>query len=163
MDRHLEAMPEDWQRMLAVVAHPDHPVDDGRAVVGYVIVIVTDGDAGIDGLPPGEAGPIRVAEQEHSAKVVGVDDVRFLHYADGVVEPTMALRRDLAREIRRARREVLLTATYDLTYGLGPGSESRTRLSIVRSASPPWTPRESRPFGPPARCRALLQATARLA
>ena len=78
--------------------------------VGYVIF--TDGEAGIDGLPPGEAGPIRVAGHEHRAKLVGVDDVRFLQYPDRVIEPTMALRRDLAREIRRARPEVPLTATY---------------------------------------------------
>jgi len=129
MDRPLEAMPDDWQRMLAVVAHPDD-LEYGAASavarwtaagkwVGYVIV--TDGEAGIDGLPPGEAGPIRVAEQEHSAKIVGVDDVRFLGYPDGVVEATPALRRDLAREIRRARPDVVLIATYDLTYGLGAG------------------------------------------
>jgi LmbE family N-acetylglucosaminyl deacetylase len=122
-------MPDDWQRMLAVVAHPDD-LEYGAASaiarwttmgkwVGYVIV--TDGEAGIDALSPDEAGPIRVAEQEHSAKLVGVDDVRFLGYPDGVVEATTALRRDLAREIRRARPDVLLIATYDLTYGLGDG------------------------------------------
>ena len=31
-----------------------------------------------------------------------------------------ALRRDLTREIRRFRSEVLLIANYDLTYGLMP-------------------------------------------
>ena len=129
MEHRVEVMPEDWQRMLAIVAHPDD-LEYGAASaiarwtragkwVGYVIV--TDGEAGIDGLPPGEAGPIRVAEQEHSARLVGVDDVTFLGYPDGVVEPTPALRRDLAREIRRARPDVLLIATYDLTYGLGAG------------------------------------------
>ena len=81
-----------------------------------------------------------MAGHEHRAKLVGVDDVRFLQYPDRVIEPTMALRRDLAREIRRARPEVPLTATYDLTYGLGAGQQIATRLSIVRSAAPPWTP-----------------------
>jgi LmbE family N-acetylglucosaminyl deacetylase len=128
MDRHLEAMPDDWERMLAVVAHPDD-LEYGAASavarwtkagkwVGYVIV--TNGEAGIDGLPPDEAGPIRMAEQEHSATIVGVDAVRFLGYPDGVVEPGPGLRRDLAREIRRSQPEVLLIATYDLTYGLSP-------------------------------------------
>ena len=42
--------------------------------------MVTDGEAGIDGLPPHEAGPPRVAEQQVSAKVVGVHDVAFLGY-----------------------------------------------------------------------------------
>jgi LmbE family N-acetylglucosaminyl deacetylase len=84
-------------------------------------VIVTDGEAGIDGLSPDEAGPIRVAEQEMSAKLVGVEDVAFLSYRDGVVEYGTALRCDLAREIRRHRPDVLLIATYDLTYGMSAG------------------------------------------
>src|SRR6185295_16653415 len=38
-----------------------------------------------------------------AAAVVGVDDVRFLGYPDGRLEPTLALRRDLARVIRAVR------------------------------------------------------------
>jgi LmbE family N-acetylglucosaminyl deacetylase len=128
MDVRLETMPEDWERLLAIVAHPDD-LEYGAASavarwtragkwVGYVVA--TDGEAGIDGLPPHEAGPVRVAEQQVSAKVVGVDDVAFLGYRDGVVEYSTALRRDLTREIRRYRPDVLLIATYDLTYGLTP-------------------------------------------
>jgi LmbE family N-acetylglucosaminyl deacetylase len=126
MDTALEPMPEDWQRLLAVVAHPDD-LEYGAASaiarwtaagreVGYVIV--TDGEAGIDGLSPAEARPVRRREQITSAKVVGVDDVTFLGHRDGVVEAGLGLRRDLARQIRRFRPEVLLTATFDLTYGL---------------------------------------------
>jgi LmbE family N-acetylglucosaminyl deacetylase len=126
VDHPLAPMPEDWQRMLAVVAHPDD-LEYGAASaiaswtasgrwVGYVIV--TDGEAGIDGLAPAKAGPTRVAEQQRSASIVGVEDVRFLGHADGSVEPTLTLRRDLAREIRRARPDLLLIATYELTYGL---------------------------------------------
>ena len=36
-------------------------------------------------MPPEDAGPVRVVEQEMSAKVVGVEDVTFLGYRDGVV------------------------------------------------------------------------------
>jgi LmbE family N-acetylglucosaminyl deacetylase len=79
-------------------------------------VIVTDGEAGIDGISPAEAGPLRQKEQVASAAVVGVDDVTFLSQPDGVVENGLVLRRDIAREIRRFRPDVLLTATYDLTY-----------------------------------------------
>ena len=129
MDSTLEVMPDDWQRMLAIVAHPDD-LEYGAASaiaawtaagkwVGYVIV--TDGEAGIDAMPPSEAGPIRVVEQQHSAKVVGVDDVTFLGHPDGIVENSVRLRRELAREIRRTRPDVLLIATYDLTYGFAGG------------------------------------------
>ena len=60
MDLRLETMPDDWQRLLAIVAHPDD-LEYGAASavarwtrsgkwVGYVIV--TNGEAGIDGLAP---------------------------------------------------------------------------------------------------------------
>ena len=131
MTGELEVMPEGWQRMLAVVAHPDD-LEYGAAsavarwtaagkTVGYVVV--TDGEAGIDGIEPAEAAPLRRREQEASARIVGVDDVAFLGYADGIVEPGLALRRDVARQVRRFRPDVLLTATYDLTYGL-PGQDA---------------------------------------
>jgi LmbE family N-acetylglucosaminyl deacetylase len=129
MEQQFETVPDDWTRMLAIVAHPDD-LEYGAAGaiarwtrqgkwVGYVIV--TNGEAGIDGVPPQHAGPTRVAEQELSARIVGVDDVTFLGYRDGVVECDLALRRDLAREIRRTQPDVLLIATYDLTYGLAAG------------------------------------------
>jgi LmbE family N-acetylglucosaminyl deacetylase len=122
----LEPMPEGWQRLLAVVAHPDDLEYGAASAVArwtsagrdVAYVIVTDGEAGIDGTPPAEAGPIRRREQVASAEVVGVDDVTFLGHRDGVVEAGPALRRHLARQIRRFRPDVLLTATFDLTYGM---------------------------------------------
>jgi LmbE family N-acetylglucosaminyl deacetylase len=125
----LEVMPEDWRRLLAIAAHPDdldygaasavaHWTSAGKSV-GYVMV--TNGEAGIDGIAPHHAGPVRQQEQRISAKVVGVDDVSFLGYPDGVVEYGLGLRRDLSREIRRFRPDLLLTATYDVTYGLPVG------------------------------------------
>jgi LmbE family N-acetylglucosaminyl deacetylase len=123
-------MPDDWRRLLAIVAHPDDLeygaasaiagwTDTGKAV-GYVIV--TDGEAGIDGLAPSETGRVRRREQIISAAVVGVEDVTFLGYPDGTIEAGIGLRRELARQIRRFRPDVLLTATYELTYGL-PGQD----------------------------------------
>ena len=129
MTGQLQTLPEDFARALAVVAHPDD-LEYGAASaiarwtrngpsVGYVIV--TDGEAGIDGLDPAEAGPLRQKEQVASAAIVGVDDVTFLGHRDGVVENGLGPRRDIARQIRRYRPEVLVTATYELTYGLAAG------------------------------------------
>jgi LmbE family N-acetylglucosaminyl deacetylase len=125
----LEPMPDDWRRCLAVVAHPDD-LEYGAASaiarwtragksVGYVIV--TDGEAGIEGVPPSEAAVLRQKEQLASAAVVGVEDVTFLHHPDGIVQYGPDLRRDIARQIRRTRPDVVLTATPALTYGLGVG------------------------------------------
>ena len=129
MTGQLQIVPEDWNRAMAIVAHPDD-LEYGAAsaiarwtgagkAVAYVIA--TDGEAGIDGLTPVEAGPLRQKEQLASAAVVGVGDVTFLGYRDGVVEAGRGLRRDIARQIRRFRPDVLLTATYELTYGMAAG------------------------------------------
>lgn len=103
----------DVARVLVVSAHPDD-VDFGFA--GSVAVmtdlgiavsycIVTDGDAGGAelGIPREEMGPLRRDEQRAAAAVVGVDDVHFLGYPDGRLEPTLELRRDLTRVIRQVR------------------------------------------------------------
>ena len=110
-------MPEDWSRAMAVVAHPDDLeygaasavarwTDQGKEVV---YVLVTSGEAGIDGRPPEEVGPLREAEERASAAAVGVDSVEFLGHPDGLVTCGVALRADIAGAIRRHRPEVVLT------------------------------------------------------
>jgi LmbE family N-acetylglucosaminyl deacetylase len=103
----------DVERVLVVAAHPDD-VDFGfagsvaqltDAGIEVTYCIVTDGDAGgaETGLPREEMGPRRREEQTAAAAVVGVHDLRFLGYPDGRVEPTLDLRRDIARVIRDVR------------------------------------------------------------
>lgn len=121
----VEPLDETWDRLLAVVAHPDD-LEYGAASaiarwtaagkwVGYVIV--TSGEAGMDDTPPAEAAKIRRAEQLASAAAVGVSDVWFLEHPDGAVQYDLALRRDITRMIRMTRPDLLLTATQQLTFG----------------------------------------------
>jgi LmbE family N-acetylglucosaminyl deacetylase len=63
-------------------------------------------------MPPGEAAPAREEEERASARVVGVTEVDFGSHRDGVVEYGLALRRDIAREIRRRRPDVVVTGHY---------------------------------------------------
>ncbi|MGW6685134.1 PIG-L deacetylase family protein [Streptomyces sp. NPDC054961] len=125
----LEPMPTDWQRALAVVAHPDDLeygcsaavadwTDGGREVV---YVLATRGEAGIDTLAPAECAPLREAEQRASAAVVGVRTVEFLDYHDGVVEYGLDLRRDIAAAIRRHRPELVITMNHRDTWGGAEG------------------------------------------
>lgn len=104
---------EQVERVLVVTAHPDD-VDFGAAGsiakltdagVEVVYCIVTDGDAGgfDPTVPRSEIGAIRRREQTMAAEAVGVKELHFLGYPDGYLEVTMALRRDIAREIRRVR------------------------------------------------------------
>jgi LmbE family N-acetylglucosaminyl deacetylase len=113
-------------KALAVVAHPDD-VDFGMAGtvatltslgVDVAYCIVTSGDAGGDELfmPREERARLREDEQRKAAACVGVTDVTFLGYPDGMVEPTLALRRDLARVIRKVRPDLVLTQSPERNY-----------------------------------------------
>jgi LmbE family N-acetylglucosaminyl deacetylase len=120
-------MPEDWQRLVAVVAHPDD-LEYGAASaiarwtnqgkdVSYVLA--TSGEAGIDAMAPSETGPLREDEERRSAAVVGVTHVEFLGHPDGVVELGLALRRDIAGALRRLRPDIVLTLNFELSWGEG--------------------------------------------
>lgn len=114
------------ERVLVIVAHPDD-VDFGAAGsvatwtdagIEVTYCIVTDGDAGgFDAsVSRAEMAEIRRAEQTEAAKHVGVSDLIFLGYADGRVESTLELRRDLARVIRRVRPQRVVTQSPDRRY-----------------------------------------------
>src|SRR5690606_4753331 len=105
--RSLEPVPEDWERALAVVAHPDD-LEYGCAAAlakwtsqgkSIVEVLATRGEAGIDGMEPEESARVRTQEQIDSAAVVGISTVEFLDHPDGMLQPGLDLRRDLARAI----------------------------------------------------------------
>jgi len=115
---HINAEPTPPRRAIVIAAHPD---DIEFVVAGTVArwvqagtqvryVLVTSGDAGSHqpGMTREELARIREAEQRAAAHVVGVDDLVFLGYHDGEVEPTLALRRDLVREIRRFKPDVVI-------------------------------------------------------
>jgi LmbE family N-acetylglucosaminyl deacetylase len=112
---------EDVQRVLVVAAHPDD-VDFGAAgtVATWVknglevsYLLVTRGDAGgFDETPRDEMPVLREAEQRAAAGAVGVTDVAFLDgYPDGTLTPSIPLRRDITRAIRRVRPERIVTSS----------------------------------------------------
>jgi LmbE family N-acetylglucosaminyl deacetylase len=121
----MEPMPEDWDRAVAVVAHPDD-LEYGMASamarftrqgkqVSYVLA--TSGEAGIDAMAPNRCGPLREEEQRRSAAIVGVDHVEFLGHPDGSVAYGLRLRQDLAGALRRLRPEVVFGMNFDLSWG----------------------------------------------
>jgi LmbE family N-acetylglucosaminyl deacetylase len=103
---------------MVIVAHPD---DAEFTVAGTVVawteagcrvtyVVCTDGNTGSHepDMTRERLAEIRRAEQRAACKALGVDEVVFLGYDDGQLQPTLDLRRDLVRVIRQYRPEVLI-------------------------------------------------------
>ena len=116
----LEPFGDDFASVLCVVAHPDDIeygtaaavarwTDAGKRVTYFLL---TRGEAGIDTMHPDEAAGVREQEERDGAAVVGVTEVDFGTHRDGVVEYGLTLRRDIAREIRRRRPDMVVTGHY---------------------------------------------------
>ena len=114
------------QRALVVVAHPDD-IDFGMAGTMAVLTsqgvdvaycLVTSGDAGGDEstLTKQERAEVRESEQTAAAAVVGVTKLTFLRWPDGQVEPTLELRKAIARVIREHRPDLVITQSPERNY-----------------------------------------------
>jgi LmbE family N-acetylglucosaminyl deacetylase len=108
-----------YRRTLVVSAHPDDSeflfgaavarlVRDGSQVT---YVVCSDGANGSRNLEASreEIAAARYEEQRAAARELGVEDVVFLGFPDGRLSPTDELRTAIAREIRRARPELVIT------------------------------------------------------
>ncbi len=106
---------------MSIHAHPD---DQDFTVAGtlakwakagckIVSVIITSGDAGSNdpskhGSYKPELAHLREDEQRAANKVLGINETVFLRYPDGELVASIALRKDITREIRRYKPEVVL-------------------------------------------------------
>jgi LmbE family N-acetylglucosaminyl deacetylase len=148
----LESFPEDWDRGLAVVAHPDDMEYGAAAAVArwtrqgktFAYVLVSDGEAGIATMSPADAGPVRRDEQRAGCAVVGVTDVDFLGWPDGTIVEGLELRTALAGVIRRHRPEVVVSINFRESWGGSSWNHAdhravgRALLDAVRDAANPW-------------------------
>ena len=148
----LPVLPEDWERCLAVVAHPDDIEYGSSAAFArwtaqgkqITYLLATRGEAGIDGVHPDEAGPLREREQRAAARAVGVDTVEFLDHRDGAVDYGLPLRRDLVRAVRRHRPDVVVSGAFTvrMVHGLTNQADHRAvglaALDAARDAGNRW-------------------------
>lgn len=103
---------------MVITAHPDDAEFTVAGTVarwakeGYAViyVICTDGSRGSNepDMPPERMAPIRHAEQLEAARILGVQAVIFLDYEDGTLQPSLELRRDLTRLIRRYKPDIVI-------------------------------------------------------
>lgn len=110
------------RRAMSIYAHPD---DQEFSIGGtlakwsgagseIISVVITSGDSGSndpskDGSHKKELAELREQEQLAANGVLGVKETIFLRYADGELEPTIALRKDLTRLIRQYKPDTVLT------------------------------------------------------
>jgi LmbE family N-acetylglucosaminyl deacetylase len=106
------------ESVLGIFAHPD----DSEFTVGgtvarwaragcrVVYVFCTDGDVGTHDpdMTREQLAAIRRQEEREACRILGVEDVIFLGYGDGMLQPTLELRRDLVRVIRQYKPEVVI-------------------------------------------------------
>jgi len=103
---------------MVIVAHPDDPeFFCGGTIARWVregvevaYLILTNGNKGSSdpSVTPQRLAEVRREEQERAAAVLGVRSVVFLNEPDGELQPTLALRRNVVREIRRYRPDVVV-------------------------------------------------------
>jgi LmbE family N-acetylglucosaminyl deacetylase len=113
----IQPFPDDWNTALVLVPHPDDPEYGCAAAVakwtaaGKTVhyALASRGEAGIAGMPPEEAGPLREREQRRSAAIVGVSDVQFWDFPDSRILDTPALRTKIAETISALAPEMVIT------------------------------------------------------
>ena len=118
------------ERAMFIYAHPDD-IEFGVAGTAakwaqegceVTYVVITDGNAGSheEGMTSERIAAIRREEQRAAAKAAGAKHCIFLGYHDGMLQPTLALRKDLVRAIRRYKPNVVVcgdpTFYYSETY-----------------------------------------------
>ncbi|WP_018157632.1 PIG-L deacetylase family protein [Demetria terragena] len=173
MTSHLPALPDDdWSRVLCIVAHPDDMEYGASAAVAtwtargveVAYLLLTSGEAGMSDAPE-HVGPLRAQEQQAACDTVGVSSLTILNHPDGMLEPGLPLRRDIARAIRTFRPDAVVTANFQVeAYGMLNMADHRAAgISVVdgiRDADNTWVFRDlAEDEGLPKwRTRALLVA-----
>jgi LmbE family N-acetylglucosaminyl deacetylase len=117
-DQERHALIDDLRRVLVIFSHPDDAeflaapaiaaLAAGGAAVDYVVT--TDGAKGTEdpAMTPEQLASTRIAEQRAAADVLGVGEIVHLGYPDGYLTPSLDLRRDIVRQIRRFRPDVVI-------------------------------------------------------
>ena len=137
-------------RVLSIHAHPDDQeftvagtlAKWARAGSHIVTVCLTSGEAGSNQHTPADMTSerlvkIREEEQRAACRVLGIAEVVFLGGEDGMLQPTLALRRELTRVIRRYRPDAVVCGDptmrfYGMRYLNHP--EHRVAADVVLDA-----------------------------
>jgi LmbE family N-acetylglucosaminyl deacetylase len=109
---------EPLERALVIFSHPDDAEFSAAATIARLTaagarvdyVVTTDGGKGTEdpGVTSAQLTATREAEQRAAADRLGVSEIVHLGYPDGYLTPSLDLRRDIVRQIRRFRPELVI-------------------------------------------------------
>src|SRR3954451_23461989 len=142
---------DDFRRVLCVVAHPDD-VEYGTSSavaawtargVEVAYLLLTRGEAGMDASRPEQTAALRLREQVAASAAVGVSQVGFLDYPDGVLVYSLEMRRDIARTVRQQRPDAVLVGTWEVEFAAGLNQADHrvaglASVDAVRDAGNRW-------------------------
>src|SRR6185503_16894712 len=113
-----EELLEPLERALVIFSHPDDAEFSAAAAIAALTrrgvqvdyVVTTDGGKGTEdpAVTPEQLAATRIAEQRAAADVLGVGAIVHLGYPDGYLTPSLDLRRDIVRQIRRFRPDLVI-------------------------------------------------------
>ena len=136
----MSEQPVEPSRVLVIGAHPDDPEFGCAGTVAkwaqagqqITYVLLTSGDKGSHNpeMTPGEVASMREKEQEQAATELGVKGVVFLRHPDGILENTLALRREVTEIIRRYRPHVVMTIDPWRHYQLHPDHRAAGQVAL---------------------------------
>ena len=122
MNNDNQVAPDSWekpQKVLVILAHPDDPEFFCGATLarwakaGHEIhyFLLTCGDKGFEDATAtaDQICRTRHTEQEAAAAIIGAKSVWFLDLEDGFLIPSLDLRREVVRAIRRIKPDILVT------------------------------------------------------
>jgi LmbE family N-acetylglucosaminyl deacetylase len=117
----------DIERAMVIYAHPDDAefmvagtiAKWTKAGVEVTYCMVTNGASGSQDpkMTRAKLRDVRYAEQRKAAKVLGVKHVVFLGYEDGYLYPTLEVRRDVARQVRIHKPDVIIAMDPEFRVG----------------------------------------------
>ena len=115
------------KKVMIIVAHPDDAdfmaagtlAKWAKEGCSIVYLLCTSGDKGTSdpNMKPESLAVIRESEQENACRVVGGEQVIFLRHADGMLQNTLALRKDIVRQIRIHQPDVVICQDPTNRYG----------------------------------------------
>lgn len=114
--------PENWQnkqKILVILAHPDDPeffcggtlarwIDAGHEV-NYLLLTRGDKGASDPSITPEALIKKRMDEQRRAGDILGVKDINFLSQPDGYLIPSLDIRKEVVRHIRKIQPSIMVT------------------------------------------------------